>query len=99
MARIERLETFVLEHKYPIKRGPSIALGDTSAYILVKLSDSRRRAGWGETYLMPGAAAYIEDLAPLLLGRDPQRRHGDPDRHRAGGPAGVRAVGDLDRGR
>jgi D-galactarolactone cycloisomerase len=72
MATIERLETFVLEHRYPIRRGPSIALGDTSAYILVKLTDSDGVAGWGETYLMPGAAAQIEDLAPLLLGRDAQ---------------------------
>lgn len=73
MPTIERLETFVLEHRYRVRRGPSIALGDTSAYILVKLSDSDGAAGWGETYLMPGAASYIEDLAPLLLGRDPQQ--------------------------
>ncbi len=71
MATIERLECFVLEHRYPMKRGPSIALGDTSAYVLVKLTDTDGVAGWGETYLVPGAAGHIEDLAPLLLGRDP----------------------------
>lgn len=72
MATIERLETFVLEHRYPVRRGPSIALGDTSAYVLVKLSDADGATGWGETYLVPGAASQIEDLAPLLLGRDPK---------------------------
>lgn len=72
MATIERLECFALEHKYPVRRGPSIALGDTSAYVLVKLSDTDGVVGWGETYLMPGALGMIEDAAPLLVGRDPQ---------------------------
>ena len=71
MATIERLECFALEHQYPIRRGPSIALGDTSAYVLVKLIDTDGVVGWGETYLMPGALGMIEDAAPLLVGRDP----------------------------
>ncbi|MEO6207732.1 MAG: enolase C-terminal domain-like protein, partial [Candidatus Limnocylindrales bacterium] len=66
---IERLEVFTVVFKFSPARGPSIAYGDTHAYAIVKLTDSDGVAGWGETYLLPGLAGVIEDVAPVLMGR------------------------------
>jgi D-galactarolactone cycloisomerase len=70
MSAIERLEVFSLVYRFSPARGPSIAYGDTHAYAVVKLTDGDGAAGWGETYLLPGITAVIEDVAPVLMGRD-----------------------------
>ena len=69
MGPIERLECFTLIHTFSPARGPSIALGSTSAYVVVKLTDTDGVAGWGETYLVPGAAATIEEMGSIVVGR------------------------------
>jgi D-galactarolactone cycloisomerase len=66
---IERVETFVVSHTLNPRTGPSIALSDTHAYVLVKITDTDGRSGWGETYVVPGIRAIIEDAAPIVLGR------------------------------
>lgn len=66
---IERLEVFSLVYRFSPPRGPSIAYGDTHAYAVVKLTDGEGVVGWGETYLLPGLASVIEDVAPVLMGR------------------------------
>ena len=66
---IERVECFALVYKFSPARGPSIAYGDTHAYVEVKITDTDGVAGWGETYLWPGITAVIEGVAPLLIGR------------------------------
>jgi D-galactarolactone cycloisomerase len=69
---IERLECFTMEYTFSPRRGPSIAFSGEHSYVLVKLTDRDGIAGWGETYLVPGAAATIEALGPLLMGRRAQ---------------------------
>jgi D-galactarolactone cycloisomerase len=69
---IERVEVFTLVFKFSPARGPSIAYGDTHAYAVVKLTNSDGVAGWGETYLLPGLASVIEDVAPVLIGKNAQ---------------------------
>ncbi len=69
---IERLEVFSLVFKFAPSRGPSIAYGDTHAYAVVKLTNTDGVAGWGETYLLPGLASIIEEVGPVLIGRDAQ---------------------------
>jgi D-galactarolactone cycloisomerase len=66
---IERVETFVVSHTLNPRTGPSIALSSTHAYVLVKLTDTDGRSGWGETYLVPGIPAILEAVAPVVIGR------------------------------
>lgn len=69
--KIARVECFVVSHKLDPRTGPSIALSDAHAYALVKVTDADGRAGWGETYLIPGITAIVEAVAPVLIGRSP----------------------------
>ncbi len=69
--KIARVECFVVSHKLDPRTGPSIALSDSHAYALVKVTDADGRAGWGETYLIPGITAIVEAVAPVLIGRSP----------------------------
>ena len=66
---IQRVETFVVSHTVNPRTGPSIALSDDHAYVVVKVTDSDGRAGWGETYLVPGIPSILEVVAPVVLGR------------------------------
>lgn len=66
---IKRVECFVVSHTLNPRTGPSIALSSTHAYVLVKITDADGRAGWGETYLVPGIPSIIEAVAPVLMGR------------------------------
>lgn len=68
---IARVECFVVSHKLDPRTGPSIALSDAHAYALIKVTDADGRAGWGETYLVPGIPAIVEAVAPVLIGRSP----------------------------
>jgi len=65
---IARVETFVVRHRLDPRTGPSIALSTEHAYALVKLTDADGRAGWGETYLVPGLVPMLEEVGALLLG-------------------------------
>ncbi len=66
---IKRVECFVVSHTLNPRTGPSIALSSTHAYVLVKITDADGRAGWGETYLVPGIPSIIEAVAAVLAGR------------------------------
>jgi D-galactarolactone cycloisomerase len=68
---IERVESFVVSHTLNPRTGPSIALSNAHAYVLVKVTDADGRSGWGETYLVPGIPSIIEAVAPVLIGRSP----------------------------
>ena len=52
---IERVETFVVSHTLNPRTGPSIALSSTHAYVLVKLTDSDGRSGWGRPTSCPAS--------------------------------------------
>ena len=67
---IERLEVFSLVYQFSPPRGPSIAYGDTHAYAVVKITNSDGVSGWGETYLLPGVSAIIEEVGSGLIGKD-----------------------------
>ena len=84
---IERAETFVVSHTLNPRTGPSIALSNAHAYVLVKLTDSDGRSGWGETYLVPGIPAILEAVAPVVVGRSALGSAGAVARHRAGPPS------------
>ena len=66
---ITRVETFVVRHQLNPRTGPSIALSNEHAYALVKLTDADGRAGWGETYLVPGLVPMLEDVGAFLVGK------------------------------
>ena len=66
---IERVETFHVSHTLDPRTGPSIALSRTHEYVLGKVIDRDGRSGWGETYAVPGIAAILEAVAPVVLGR------------------------------
>jgi D-galactarolactone cycloisomerase len=68
---IRQVQTFVVSHTLDPRTGPSIALSSTHAYVLVKVTDADGRAGWGETYLVPGIPAIVESVASVLLDRSP----------------------------
>ena len=66
---IRQLECFVVSHTLDPRTGPSIALSSAHAYALVKITDADGRAGWGETYLLPGIPAIIEAAGSVVIGR------------------------------
>jgi len=73
---IRQIECFVVSHTLDPRTGPSIALSDAHAYALVKVTDADGRAGWGETYLVPGVPSIVETIAPILVGRSPVASRG-----------------------
>ena len=66
---IERVECFVVSHTLDPRTGPSIQLSTKHAYVVVKITDSDGRSGWGETYLIPGVPAIIEAASTVVIGR------------------------------
>ena len=66
---IERVECFVVSHTLDPRTGPSIQLSTKHAYVVVKITDSDGRSGWGETYLVPGVPAIIEAASTVVIGR------------------------------
>jgi D-galactarolactone cycloisomerase len=70
-SRIARIEVFVVRSPIDPPCGVSIGLATSHEYALVRIEDSDGRAGWGETYLLPGVSETIVDLGAGLLGADP----------------------------
>lgn len=70
---IEQVEIFVVHHEVVPLRAVSIAPIPTHDFCYVKLTDAEGHTGWGETYLIPGIAATIRDLAEVVLGADARR--------------------------
>ena len=66
---IERVEVFVLRHKLDPRTGPSIAYSTYHSHTLVKFSDADGRAGWGETYTVPGLPEMLREVGASLIGR------------------------------
>lgn len=75
--RVASAEVFVLTRPIAPRIGVSIAWASRHEYVLVRLTDGDGRSGWGETYLMPGLAEVVRDLAGLLIGEPAYavRRH------------------------
>ena len=91
---IRQVETFLVSHALDPRTGPSIALSSAHAYVLVKITDADGRAGWGETYAVPGIPAIVEAVAPVLIGKSaqPLRAHIRDVRWSAEHPYAVSAV-------
>jgi D-galactarolactone cycloisomerase len=66
---IQNVECFVVRHRLSPRTGPSIAFSTEHAYVIVKITDGDGRAGWGETYLIPGIPSIVEEIGATLLGR------------------------------
>lgn len=70
--KITRIETYAPRHRLARATGPSIRLYAERDALLVKISTDEGLTGWGETALVGGFQALIEEVcAPLLLGQDP----------------------------
>jgi D-galactarolactone cycloisomerase len=70
---IERVEVSTVHFQVEPLRFVSIAAIPVHDFVYCKLVDSDGVAGWGETYLIPGIAGIIADVArEVLIGRDPQ---------------------------
>jgi L-alanine-DL-glutamate epimerase-like enolase superfamily enzyme len=69
---IVRGTAFSLRFPFSPRRGPSVAWGSEHAYALLRLEDADGAVGWGETYLVTGAAAALEAAWPVLRGRRPE---------------------------
>ena len=67
---IEQVEVFVVQFQVEPLRAVSIAPIPTHDFCYVKLTDADGISGWGETYLIPGIASVIRDLAEVVLGRE-----------------------------
>jgi D-galactarolactone cycloisomerase len=91
---IRRVETFLVSHALDPRTGPSIALSNAHAYVLVRITDADGRTGWGETYAVPGIPAIVEAVAAVLIGRSaqPLRAHIRDVRWSAEHPYAVSAV-------
>jgi D-galactarolactone cycloisomerase len=68
---IASADVFVLRHGLSETRGPASAWYDSRSSVIVRLTDDDGAAGWGETYVLPGLAATIAELAQLVVGGDP----------------------------
>jgi D-galactarolactone cycloisomerase len=75
--RVASAEVFVLTRPIAPRVGVSVAWAARHEYVLVRLTDHDGRSGWGETYLMPGLAEVVRDLAGLVVGQPAAatRRH------------------------
>ena len=69
---IARVEVFEVSHRMARLRIYAIGSHWTRDSVLVKVSDSDGRTGWGETYLVAGVVATIDALAGRLVGRVPE---------------------------
>lgn len=67
---IKQLEVFAVHFDVKPLRAVSIAPIPTHDFCYVKLTDADGHIGWGETYLIPGIASVIRDLAEVILGKD-----------------------------
>lgn len=69
---ITDVETFELQHKIPKAIGPSIALSNIRATLLVKITTDSGIVGWGETADVGGTHGIIEEhLKKIVLGKNP----------------------------
>lgn len=75
--RVERADVYVVSAPIEPPAGVSIGLASSHEYVLVRVTDTAGRVGWGETYLLPGGESVAADLATLVLGQFPtaMRRH------------------------
>ena len=66
---IEQVEVFTVHYAVEPLRSVSIAPIPVHDFVYCKLTDSDGAVGWGETYLIPGMAATIAELAAIVIGR------------------------------
>lgn len=70
--KITRVETYTPRHRLARATGPSIHLYAERDALLVKISTDEGLTGWGETALVGGFRALIEEVCtPILIGQDP----------------------------
>ena len=72
MLKITGVKTFALHHKVPTSSGPSTFYYRSRSALLVRIVTDEGLVGWGETAVLSGVRAIIEEqLAPLLMGSNP----------------------------
>ena len=70
--KITGVKTFGLHHDVPTSSGPSTFYYRSRSALLVRIDTDEGLVGWGETAVMSGVRAVIdEQLAPLLIGSNP----------------------------
>lgn len=66
---IEQVEVFTVHHRVEPLRSVSIAPIPAHDFVYCRVTDRDGITGWGETYLIPGIAAVIAELAAMVIGR------------------------------
>ncbi len=69
---IEQVEVFTVHHQVEPLRAVSIAHIPVHDFVYCRVTDRDGITGWGETYLIPGIAAIITELAEVIIGRRAQ---------------------------
>jgi len=69
---IAQVEILSVHHAVAPAREVSIARIPAHDFVYRRLTDRDGITGWGETYLAPGVAAVLGELAELVVGRHPQ---------------------------
>jgi len=96
---IERTDVLVLTHRLSRTRLFSTGSNLTRDSVVVRLADRDGLIGWGETYLVPGAAEACRSMTDGLPGRDPDEAVAEltarPGLHRWALGAVTMALDDL----
>jgi len=72
--KIRQVTTILARYPLTQPTGPSIWLYTHREVLLVRLETDDGLVGWGETCVMPGVRAVIDEVcAPLVLGQDPRQ--------------------------
>lgn len=69
---IQQVEVFTVHHEVVPLRSVSIAHIPVHDFVYCRVTDREGISGWGETYLIPGIAATIAELAEVMIGRRAQ---------------------------
>lgn len=69
---IAQVEILSVHHEVSPARSVSIAPIPAHDFVYCRITDRDGITGWGETYVAPGIAAILGELAEILVGRDAQ---------------------------
>ena len=67
---IAQVEILSVHHAVSPARAVSIAPIPAHDFVYCRVTDRDGITGWGETYVAPGIAAILGELAELVVGRD-----------------------------
>jgi len=69
---VDQVEVFTVHHDVVPRRSVSIAPIPVHDFVYCRVTNRDGVTGWGETYLIPGVAGVIAELAEVVIGRRAQ---------------------------